>query len=556
MTPIRLLVATTIALCLSSASWAQAVPTPGAVQRSIDRAESPSVRPEDAPPATEKAERPKRAPVPEGGPRFLVKQFNFRGNGLYTEEQLRARVADRQGQKLTLGEIYTVADELTDFYHAEGHSLAVVTVPAQQVKDGQVLLEVVEGRLGDILLRGNESYSDAFLMQRLSAIERGEVIRFGLLESELLKLNDLPGLTARSVIQPGAEFGTSDLLLNMAEKRYDGRLALDNFGRKSLGEIRLSASGSINNLSGRGDQLFAGLTHTEAGLLTSGSLGYSLPVGTRSGRLSAFVSRADYAVAGAGADIDGISDTFSVSYGEPLVRSRNRNLAFDVGLLHYRPEQTINNLDTPLDDDLTVIDAGLSYQATYPGNLSTTFQARAQTNFKKAKRRPDTTLDNGQRLRLELRATAEKPIMPGWSLFGRGLLVYSPDELNDMTKYSLGGPSSVRAYLVTEVSGDRGLEGSVELRRFFLARKGLPGVARVFLDAATAHCEVGACLAETRLGFKDKSSTSRTGWGLGLTLYPADRYTIEAQWAQHLDGYLSPDRDQNNRFWIFLSVDL
>jgi hemolysin activation/secretion protein len=553
MTPIRLLVATTIALLITTTSWAQQQPSPGAVQRSIDRAVTPSVKPDEPPPETEKADQPKRAAVPEGGPRFLVNQFNFRGNALYTDDELRARVSGRQGQKLTLGEIYTVADELTDFYHAEGHSLAVVTVPAQQVQDGQVLLEVVEGRLGEILLRGNESYTDAFLMERLSAIEPGEVIQFGLLESELLKLNDLPGLTARSVIQPGAEFGTSDLLLNMAEKRYDARIALDNFGREALGEFRLSASGSINNLSGRGDQLFAGLTHTESGLLTSGSLGYSAPAGERGGRLSGFVSRADYAVAGL--LVDGISDTFNVDYSEPLIRSRNRNLAWNFGLTHFRPKQT-GAASTPIDADLTVLDGGLTYQAIYPGNLSTTAAARVQTNFSRANRRPDTTLDGGQALRLELQATAEKPIMPGWSLFGRGLWVYSPDELNDMTKYSMGGPSSVRSYLVTEVSGDTGLEGSVELRRFFLARKGLPGVARLFVDAATARCHVGACLAQTELGFKDKSSTSRTGWGVGLTLYPADRYTIEAQWAQHLDGYVSPDGDEDGRFWIFLSADL
>jgi hemolysin activation/secretion protein len=553
MTPIRLLVATTLVLLISNTSWAQQQPSPGAVQRSIDRAVTPSVKPEEAPPETEKADQPKRAPVPEGGPRFLVKQFNFRGNALYTEDELRARVADRQGQKLTLAEIYTVADELTDFYHAEGHSLAVVTVPAQQVRDGQVLLEVVEGRLGSILLRGNESYTDEFLTQRLSAIETGEVIQFGLLESELLKLNDLPGLTARSVIQPGAEFGTSDLLLNMAEKRYDGRIALDNFGREALGEFRLRASGSINNLSGRGDALFAGLTHTESGLLTSGSLGYSAPAGDRGGRASAFVSRADYAVAGL--PVDGISDTFNVDYSEPLIRSRNRNLAWNFGLTHFRPKQT-GAAATPIDADLTVFDGGLAYQAIYPGNLSTTAAARVQTNFSRATRRPDGTLDGGQALRLELQATAEKPIMPGWSLFGRGLWVYSPDELNDMTKYSMGGPSSVRSYLVTEVSGDSGLEGSVELRRFFLARKGLPGVARVFVDAATARCRVGSCLAETDLGFKTKTSTSRSGWGLGLTLYPADRYTIEAQWAQHLDGYVSPDDDEDGRFWIFLSADI
>ena len=89
MTLIRLVLAMVVALLVASGAWAQQLPTPGAVQRSIDRAETPSVRPETPPPETEEVERPKRAPVPEGGTRFLVKQFNFNGNSLYDDEQLR-----------------------------------------------------------------------------------------------------------------------------------------------------------------------------------------------------------------------------------------------------------------------------------------------------------------------------------------------------------------------------------------------------------------------------------------------------------------------------------
>jgi len=542
---IRLVFATAVALLVTTTLWAQQLPTPGAVQRSIDRAETPSLKPEAPPPETEKAERPKRAPVPEGGTRFLVKQFNFNGNALYTDEQLRAAVADQAGKKLTLGEIYTVADQLTDFYHDHGHNLAVVTVPAQQVKDGQVQLEVVEGRLGSNLLNGNERYTDLFLMDRLSAIQPGTVIQFEELERELLMLNDLPGLTARSVIQPGADYGTSDLVLNMAEKRYDARVAFDNFGRDALGEYRLSGSGTVNNLTGRGDSLFGGLTLSESGLLSSGSLGYNVPVGSRNGRLSAFVSRADYKVAGL--PLDGISDTFNIDYSEPLIRSRNRNFVYDVGLTHFKPKQD-GLAASPIDDDLTVLDAGVAYQAVGQGNVSSTVSARIQTNFQEAERHADGTLDGGQRLRLDIRGTAEVPVHPGWSVFGRAMLVYSPDELNDMTKYSLGGPSSVRAYLVTEVSGDTGAEASIELRRYFLAQRGLPGVARIFADAGFARCRTVPCV-------DGKEETSRTGWGLGLTLYPADRYTVEVQWAQHLDNNVSEDGNENGRFWIFLSSD-
>ena len=538
--------ALSLTLFLGIPAQAQQAPTPGAVQRGLDSAVSPSLK-REAPPETEQQPRPDKAPVPEGGASFLVNRFTFRGNAIYSEAQLREQVADSEGKKLTLAEIYAVADRLTEYYHAQGHSLAVVTVPAQKVEQGMVLLEVVEGRIGSILLNGNETYTDDFLRGRIAAIEPGNVIRFDLLESELLRLDDLPGLTVRSVIQPGAEFGTSDLVLNMAEKRYEARAALDNFGREDLGEWRFSASGTWNNPTGRGDALLAGVTHTESGLLTSGSLGYNLPVGDRGGRLGFVFSRADYDVGSLPASLGGTSDTYSVSYSEALVRSRNRNLYLDVGFTYLDPDQT-GDLSGPIDDGLGYLDAGLTYQRIAPSNALTTAAARVQTNFMEAKRKADGTLDDGQLLRLQLSASHEEPIQPGWSLFGRGQLVYSPDELNDLTKYSLGGPSSVRAYLVTEISGDTGAEASVELRRFFLARKDLPGVARLFADAGWVKCRTVVCI-------DGDSESSRTGWGLGLTLYPFDRYTVEVQWAQHLDAHESDDGDEDGRFWVFLSAD-
>jgi len=546
MTATRLVAAVVLVLSLAPGAHAQQSPTPGAVQRSLDRAVAPSLQ-RETPPEIEQQAPPDQTAVPAGGPRFLVKRFTFRGNALYTEAQLRAEIADREGQQLTLAEIYAVADRLTDFYHARGHSLAVVTVPAQQVAAGNVLLEVVEGRVGAILFNGNDRYSDDFLRARLTGVAPGSVIRFDTLEHELLMLNDLPGLTVRSVIQPGADYGTSDLLLNMAEKPYDGRLALDNFGRRELGEWRVSGNFSLNNPSGRGDVLLFGLTHTESGLLTSASAGYNLPVGDRGGRLGAVVSRAEYDVGNLPASLGGTSDTYSIGYSEPLLRSRNRNLFFDVGLTYLDPEQE-GLLAGPIDAALGFLDAGLAYQQIGANNAQTAVAARIQTNFSKARTRADGTLDNGQRLRLELSASHEQPLRPGWALFGRGLLVYSPDELNDLTKYSLGGPSSVRAYLVTEVSGDSGAEASAELRHYFLARRGLPGVARLFADAGWVKCRNVACV-------DGDSESSRTGWGLGLTLYPADRYTVELQWAHHLDAHEAADGNENGRFWVFLSAD-
>ncbi|HEY5790639.1 MAG TPA: ShlB/FhaC/HecB family hemolysin secretion/activation protein, partial [Gammaproteobacteria bacterium] len=551
--------AVSLLILSTTPAWGQQAATPGAVQRSLDRAVSPPVA-RETPPEAEKPAQPAREAVPAGGKRFLVKRFNFRGNQLFTSEQLRGLIADAEGQQLTLAEIYAVADRLTDHYRKEGFSLAVVTVPAQKVASGEVLLEVVEGRVGKTLFKGETRYAPGVLDGRVQGLEKGSVLHFDTLERELLLLNDLPGLVVRSVIEPGEEFGTSDVTLNVAEKRYEARVGVDNFGRESVGEWRVNASGAINNPTGAGDQVTAGVTHTESGLLTSYSVGYNRPLGNRGGRLSLVASHSEYDVGDPlePGQLGGESDTYSLSYSYPFIRSRKQNLLFDIGIRHMDPEQD-GTACSFIDEGMTLIDAGMSFQQIHPGNALTTAGLRVATNFNEIEEvtvtdctgTSGTAMSGDQALRLEVTASHEQPIAPGWSVFGRFLGVYSPDELNDLQKFSLGGPASVRAYLVTEVSGDTGADASLELRRFFVASRNFPGVARVFVDGGWAKCR-----DDTPCYQGNKDETSRTGWGVGLTLFPYNRYTVEAQWAQNLGNHESADGDEESRFWVNLTMDL
>ena len=103
-------------------------------------------------------------------------------------DELRVIVAWYEGQSLTLFEIYSVADELTQFYRDQGYSVASVTVPAQKISSGTVKLEVIEGRIGAISIKGSKANRAirvvAYDKQRMEELVKSFYYRFGELNPE------------------------------------------------------------------------------------------------------------------------------------------------------------------------------------------------------------------------------------------------------------------------------------------------------------------------------------------------------------------------------------
>ena len=69
----------------------------------------------------------------------------------------------RRRAGMTIGQIQEVAAAVTERYRGAGFILAQAFVPAQEVKDGVVFIEVFEGKLGAVVFQGNEMYREAVL---------------------------------------------------------------------------------------------------------------------------------------------------------------------------------------------------------------------------------------------------------------------------------------------------------------------------------------------------------------------------------------------------------
>ena len=172
----------------------------------------------------------------------------------FTADELIAASGFKQGSELGLSALRELAAKMAEYYHRRGYFLAQAAVPAQDIVDGIVTINVVEGQYGAVVLRNQSKLSDAFLQQTLDGLASGDAITIAPLESRLLRLSDLPGVHVQSTLTPGASVGASDLIVDVSPGRLiSGSVDADNSGSRYTGARRAGASLNFNNPFGVGD---------------------------------------------------------------------------------------------------------------------------------------------------------------------------------------------------------------------------------------------------------------------------------------------------------------
>lgn len=188
--------------------------------------------------------------------RFPVREFHITGATAFPPAELLPLVREFEGRELGLADLEQAASRITNFYRERGYLVARAYVPAQEIRDGQVEIAVLEGRFSQLELRNTSRLSDDLARDTLSQAASGAVIQQAPLERDLLLLKDLAGVASAATLKPGAEVGTSDLVVDITPTRtFTGTLEGDNYGNRYTGSLRLGGSVAAANLAGRGDLL-------------------------------------------------------------------------------------------------------------------------------------------------------------------------------------------------------------------------------------------------------------------------------------------------------------
>ena len=493
-----------------TASQAQQVPTAGDVEATLPE----PAELEGVPVAVPEVSAPAAPSIAAGGPTVLIEIFELTGNSVIATDELLAEIEGYRGKPLTVAEIYEAADRLASLYRQRGYALASVAVPEQRIGDGIVRLDIMEGRLAEIRFEGNRLYRSEQLSRHLDELVSGEVMTTETLERELLLLNELPGLRAQATVQPGEQFGTSDVIVRTEEDPIEVVVRVDNYGRESLGEGRILGDFFLNSPFRLGDQLAVSVLNSEGGQMQYARVAYNLPVTKRGTRLEASYSRFTFdadadalggiAVSGDGTDLRG-------GVTHPLIRSRTSNLRVGAGYGHVESSSDTLGILTA-DDFANLIDLSARYDQVHRDGSVTVASVIVSTNLKD---NPDGLRDNAEKARFELALSHTRPL-PGidnWTVQARGRGVLSFDPLMDIRRFRIGGPGSVRGFAASELSGDQGFSATVQVSRRVSIAKDVPGSVRLFWDGGVVHRKAGA-----RAASGESANASLTSAGAGFSL--------------------------------------
>ncbi len=198
------------------------------------------------------------APVVEREPaekQFQITSYLVEGSTILEQAKIDSVLQPYKGSDRKLSDIESARSELEKAYHAAGYPTVVVMVPEQTIDAGAVKLQVVEGRLVQITVTGNEHYSRFSIRSKLPSLQPGALVYEPTFVKELGTVNGNPDLKVAPVLKPGTEPGTVDLELKVKDRLpVHGKLEADNKGPITTPQDRLVAEVQHTNLFG-GDEI-------------------------------------------------------------------------------------------------------------------------------------------------------------------------------------------------------------------------------------------------------------------------------------------------------------
>ena len=488
--------------------------------------------------------------------KFVLKQLFIQGKSIYDKRALKPLYTSYLKKELTLKNKYEIAQKITNKYRNDGYIFSKAIVPAQKIKGGVVHLRIIEGYIDKIKIQGPVRGPRKLINKYKKNILKSRPLRAHDLERYLLLIDDLPGVTAKSILTPSEDKpSATTMTLILADKAFVGHIGADNRGSKFNGPYQFLGGVTVNSLLG--DNSRAGvqgvLTSQTEELLFLNAF-YDLPINDEGTRLffSSSVSKSEPGSTLKRFDINGDSKSITLRLTHPFLRSRGENLTGHLGFSGRNSTTKILGL-LDSEDRLRVMNMGVSYDYAdeYKGvnlirlNLSkglNIFDATesGSSNLSRSQGKSNFTKLTGNLMRIQ-------SLSPSWNLLGAASWQYSFDKLLASEEFGVGGSQYGRAYDSSEITGDHGIAFKVELQKAFRPAWDYLSDFQLysFLDYGSVWNKV-----QTSTGAKRQDLTSI---GLGMRFNITDSISGYLEMNQPISDNVAAEGNKDPRLFFSLS---
>lgn len=420
---------------------------------------------------------------------------------------------------MTVKDIKEVAEEMTQiFFRDKGYELSRVYLPVQSLdeKNAVLTLAVIEGKYGEVKIKGANGYNENLIQKRLG-IQSGQLLDSAPLERGLLLVDDLPGLKLSGVeAVPGKKPGESDYTVVVEkEKHFSGAVLVDNQGLEAIGENRITAQVGYANPTGYGDEIEAGMTKSGRGL-TSSRFAYTIPftVGDSQGWKAALAaSKVNYRLVDPALsllDAYGTAQGFSAAVTYPIIRTQLTNMGFSTQLNYqlindYIFGQKFNekhskSVSVGLTGDMTRNYFKGIGASQIVWTTATTFGSLDIKNNDAKIVDASGAKTNGSFYRLNGSTSINQNldiVSPRLSAYLSMSGQHTTTNLDSSEKLVITGPTAVRGYAQGTVSADRGIVANAEIRYQLPNYQGLSSSVYGFYDVGHGKIYAKSYSSET-----------------------------------------------------------
>jgi hemolysin activation/secretion protein len=501
---------------------------------------------------------------PGAGPRFIVKEFKVTGNTLIDDATLAPILEVGDGLEVTLGILHLIAQEINSEYATRGYVLTRAYVPEQEIENGIVTIQVVEGRLGKIEVNGNERFKEEDIQARLQPLRGDPAFKESTLEKYLLGLNAIQGLKVKAILKPGEEFGTSDLSLQTKESRtYRIAFDADNFGSRFTGEQRYGLTGEVGSLYVLGDRL------SVRGVKSNGdqnfiSPSYSIPIGPYGTTFSLSYIFTEFNLGGELAVLNagGRARIFTMDVTHLLFQTRSSEFYVSLG---GEIRDFENELAGASSSDDKLRDAYLAAGGFFKDSLRarTFYNLRLQQGFSESdvsdplnsrfQGRGDALVSSFDITRYQSAFLGKTYLM----MVAKGQIVSK--RVLSPNQFAIGGFGSVRGYPLAEAAGDNGYFVSAELVVPFPFKVAvIENPRKIQLDQVLsffAFLDHGKVLIKDRQPGENDKKLSGAGLGVRLNVPPlGDNYPgVSFSLAYGFPVFGGPDPSDGSSSTLYLN---
>jgi hemolysin activation/secretion protein len=254
--------------------------------------------------------------VVSSNPSFSIRGFNIKGENPLSATQTSQVLAPFLRTDATIDTLQKATAALEAALRDAGFGLHKVALPPQDVGE-TVTLEIVKFSVGRVVVTGQQHFGEANIRASLPELSEGNSPNFKRLAVQTAMANDNSSKQLSVALKESNEADKIDATVQVRDSRpWFGSVSLSNNGNASSGKDRFTLSGGHNNLWDKDHQMVLAYTTSlqRPSSVRQWGLNYKMPFYAAGGTLGLSATKSDVLGTFGTFTSTGVGHTFGLNY--------------------------------------------------------------------------------------------------------------------------------------------------------------------------------------------------------------------------------------------------